>query len=109
MSPHVSDPSPTLRISRRGMLGRLPAWLAAGCLALMTAGPASAENPYSYAKFSLEVPWTLYFVFLTLVSVPFAVMILLAWQRGRGEEEPQQPDTTSQQGSHRSLTKNERS
>jgi hypothetical protein len=65
--------------------------LAAGCLAMVAAGPAAAQNPYSYVKFSLEVPWTLYFVFLALISIPFAVMILLAWRRGHGEEEPQEP------------------
>jgi len=69
----------------------LRARLAAGCLAMVAAAPAAAQNPYSYVKFSLEVPWTLYFVFLGLVSVPFALMILLAWRRERGEEEPQEP------------------
>jgi hypothetical protein len=64
--------------------------LAAACLAMMAAGPASAQNPYSYVKFSLGVPWTLYFVFLMLISIPFAVMILLAWRRGRSEEDPQE-------------------
>jgi membrane protein implicated in regulation of membrane protease activity len=69
----------------------LQARLAAGWLAMVLAGPAAAQNPYSYVKFSLGVPWTLYFVFLALISIPFAVMILLAWRRGRSEEEPQEP------------------
>jgi hypothetical protein len=57
----------------------------------MLGGAAAAQNPYQYVKFSLEVPWGLYFVFLALVTVPFALMILLAWWRGSGEEEPQEP------------------
>ena len=63
--------------------------LAAGCLAALIAGPAAAQNPYSYVKMSLQVPWALYFVFLALVTVPFALMILLAWRRGRGEDQAQ--------------------
>lgn len=31
---------------------------------------------YEYVHFSLGVPWALYFVFLLLVAVPFAVMAL---------------------------------
>jgi hypothetical protein len=73
------------------MPARVRAWLAAGCLTALAAGPAAAQNPYSYVKFSLGVPWTLYFVFLVLISIPFAVMILLAWRRGHHEEEPQEP------------------
>jgi hypothetical protein len=65
--------------------------LAAGCLAMVAAGPAAAQNPYSYVKFSLEVPWTLYFVFLALISIPFALMIVLAWRRGGSEEQPPEP------------------
>jgi membrane protein implicated in regulation of membrane protease activity len=65
--------------------------LVAACLATMAAGPAAAQNPYVRVKFSLGVPWTLYFVFLALISIPFAVMILLAWRRGRSEEDPQEP------------------
>ena len=37
------------------------------------------ENPYTYVKMSLFVPWTLYFVFLACVLIPFVVLILLAW------------------------------
>jgi hypothetical protein len=60
-------------------------------MAAMLCGPAAAQNPYQYVKFSLQVPWTLYFVFLALVTVPFALMILLAWRRGHGEEQAQEP------------------
>lgn len=42
---------------------------------------------YTYVPQSLDVPWALYFVFLALVLVPFALMILLAWrQHLRGED-----------------------
>jgi hypothetical protein len=73
-------------------LSAVIAWarLAAAGLASMLGGTAAAQNPYSYVKFSLGVPWALYFVFLALVTVPFAVMILLAWRRGRGEDETPQ-------------------
>lgn len=51
------------------------------CLATMPTVVAAAETqPYTYVKFSLGVPWALYFVFLALVLIPFAVMILLAWR-----------------------------
>jgi hypothetical protein len=60
--------------------------LGSGIPALLLAGAAAAQNPYQYVKFSLQVPWTLYFVFLALVTVPFALMILLAWRRASSEE-----------------------
>ena len=37
------------------------------------------ENPYIYVKMSLFVPWTLYFIFLACVLIPFVLLILLAW------------------------------
>ena len=45
------------------------------------------DNPYVYVKMSLAVPWTLYFVFLGAVLIPFLVMIALAW-RGRTQDTP---------------------
>jgi magnesium-transporting ATPase (P-type) len=36
-------------------------------------------SPYTYVEMSLTVPWTLYFVFLACVTIPFVVMII-----GRG-------------------------
>ncbi len=39
------------------------------------------ENPYTYVKMSLFVPWTLYFIFLACVLIPFVLLILLAWRR----------------------------
>ena len=97
MSPQRSNDPMLLAAPRpigaRGLavLAPMRARLAAGCLTLLAGGPAVAQNPYQYVKFSLQVPWTLYFVFLLLVTVPFALMILLAWGRGRSEEEPQEP------------------
>ncbi len=44
------------------------------------------ENPYIYVKMSLLVPWTLYFVFLAAVLIPFALMIVLAWRKRPDEE-----------------------
>ncbi len=38
---------------------------------------------YTYVQMSLGVPWTLYFVFLALIAVPFAVMFV-ASGAGRG-------------------------
>jgi membrane protein implicated in regulation of membrane protease activity len=65
-------------------------WPAALWLALLLAGPAAGQQPYSYVKFSLGVPWTLYFVFLALISIPFAVTIVLAWRRAPREEAEQE-------------------
>ena len=39
------------------------------------------DNPYVYVKMPLTVPWTLYFVFLGAVLIPFVVMIVLAWRK----------------------------
>lgn len=38
-------------------------------------------NPYTFVKMSLMVPWTLYFVFLGGVLIPFVAMIYLAWRQ----------------------------
>ena len=56
----------------------LPFAVAAG----LGAGPAWATDlpAYTYVKMSLTVPWTLYFVFLACVLIPFVVMIVLAWR-----------------------------
>lgn len=48
------------------MLFSLPAW--------------AQQNPYTYVEMSLLVPWTLYFVFLATVLIPFVLMVLLAWR-----------------------------
>lgn len=61
-------------------------WLALLCLLPGAAGWCQ-ENPYVYVRMSLAVPWTLYFVFLGAVLIPFLVMIALAW-RGRAEDTP---------------------
>jgi hypothetical protein len=52
----------------------------AAWLACVFAGPAAAQyaTDYTYVKMSLTVPWTLYFVFLAGVLIPFVVMILKA-------------------------------
>ena len=68
--------------------GRAP-WLA--ILMLFCAAAQGQENPYVYVKMPLTVPWTLYFVFLGAVLIPFVVMIVLAWrkqprERGRGRQ-----------------------
>ena len=53
-------------------------WLA--ILMLFCAAVQGQENPYIYVKMPLTVPWTLYFVFLGAVLIPFVVMIALAWR-----------------------------
>ena len=53
-------------------------WLA--ILMLFGAAVQCQENPYVYVKMPLTVPWTLYFVFLGAVLIPFVVMIALAWR-----------------------------
>lgn len=53
-------------------------------LALLSTTAFGAEdNPYTYVKMSLLVPWTLYFVFLAAVLIPFVVMIGLAGNGGK--------------------------
>lgn len=50
-------------------------------LALFAASGWCQDNPYIYVKMPLTVPWTLYFVFLGAVLIPFVVMIVLAWRK----------------------------
>ena len=47
------------------------------------------QNPYTYVKMSLVVPWTLYFVFLGAVLIPFVLLVLLAW-RGHSKKKDEQ-------------------
>ena len=54
-------------------------WLAL-FLVLFSAVGWCQGNPYIYVKMPLTVPWTLYFVFLGAVLIPFVVMIALAWR-----------------------------
>jgi heme/copper-type cytochrome/quinol oxidase subunit 2 len=65
--------------------------LAALC-ALGVAGHAwaQAQQSYTYVKVSLGTPWALYFMFLALVTVPFAVMIWLAWRARLRQERDKQ-------------------
>lgn len=51
-----------------------------GLAACLFGGPAWAQyaTDYTYVKMSLTVPWTLYFVFLAGVLIPFVVMIAKA-------------------------------
>ena len=55
-------------------------------LVLFSAAGWCQGNPYIYVKMPLTVPWTLYFVFLGAVLIPFVVMIALAW-RGQPHDE----------------------
>ena len=59
-------------------------WLA--ILMLFGATVQCQENPYVYVKMPLTVPWTLYFVFLGAVLIPFVVMIVLAWRKPPRDE-----------------------
>ena len=73
------------------MPGGRSRWLALLCLLPGAAGWCQDDNPYVYVRMSLAVPWTLYFVFLAAVLIPFLVMIALAWHgraawRGRAED-----------------------
>ena len=63
--------------------GRAP-WLA--ILMLSCAAARCQENPYIYVKMPLTVPWTLYFVFLGAVLIPFVLMIVLAWRKQPPDE-----------------------
>lgn len=60
---------------------RLPCRWLATCVLGVVANPAWAQaTEYTYVRMSLTVPWTLYFVFLACVLIPFIVMIVLAWR-----------------------------
>ena len=59
-------------------------WLA--ILMLFCAAVQGQENPYIYVKMPLTVPWTLYFVFLGAVLIPFVVMIVIAWRKQPQDE-----------------------
>ena len=64
-------------------MSRCNFWPSVVALALATglASPIWAETAgYTYVKMSLTVPWTLYFVFLGCVLIPFVLMIVLAWR-----------------------------
>ena len=56
-------------------------WL--GLLVALLGSPAAwcQDNPYIYVRMPLTVPWTLYFIFLGAVLIPFVVMIVLAWRK----------------------------
>ena len=56
-------------------------WLALLPGTLLGAQAWCQDNPYIYVKMPLTVPWTLYFMFLGAVLIPFVVMIVLAWRR----------------------------
>ena len=67
-------------------------WLVLLCV-LSSAPGWCQDNPYVYVRMSLLVPWTLYFLFLAAVLIPFVVMVVLAWRGqaagdGRAQDEP---------------------
>lgn len=74
---------------------------ALGALAA-AAAPAWAQYGagYTYVKMSLTVPWTLYFVFLACVLIPFVLMIVLAWRSGPTSE-PDEPEVPDSADAHR--------
>ena len=64
-------------------MSRCNFWPSVVALALAAglASPVWAQTTgYTYVKMSLTVPWTLYFVFLGCVLIPFVLMIVLAWR-----------------------------
>ena len=71
-------------------------WLVLLCV-LSSAPGWCQDNPYVYVRMSLLVPWTLYFLFLAAVLIPFVVMVVLAWRgQAAGDVRPQdEPDDAS--------------
>ena len=65
-------------------------WLALPLVLFSGAGWCQ-DNPYIYVKMPLAVPWTLYFVFLGAVLIPFVVMIVLAWRKQPLDESRRNP------------------
>ena len=77
-------------VSRPRSRSRTWAAALAACVACAFAGPVWAQyaTDYTYVRMSLTVPWTLYFVFLAGVLIPFIVTIVLAWRSAaRGARE----------------------
>ena len=64
-------------------------WLVLLCV-LSSAPGWCQDNPYIYVRMSLLVPWTLYFLFLAAVLIPFVVMVALAW-RGQAAKDGRRP------------------
>ena len=62
------------------------------CLLLPSLPVGAQGNPYTYVKMSLTVPWTLYFVFLAGVLIPFVLMILLAWRKPSEKDKQEEAD-----------------
>ena len=59
-------------------------------LTLLSLPAWGQENPYTYVKMSLFVPWLLYFVFLACVLIPFVLLVLLAWWGHLTKQDKQQ-------------------
>jgi hypothetical protein len=64
-----------------------PAPLVLAGVILPAAPVLAAGEAYTYVKFSLDVPWSMYFFFLLLILIPFGVMILLAWRQATRRQE----------------------
>jgi len=40
----------------------------------------AAGDEYTYVGMPMAMPWIMYFIFLSLILIPFAVMIWYAWR-----------------------------
>lgn len=54
-----------------------------------------SKQDYTYVKASLNFPWFMFFVFLTLILIPFVLVIILSW-RSSGAKNEQQNSISSE-------------
>ena len=54
---------------------------------LLPASEVLAKQDYTYVKSSLAFPWFMFFVFFALISIPFVMVIVLAWRKSGKDEE----------------------
>lgn len=52
-------------------------------LVLLPVSEVLAKQDYTYVKSSLAFPWFMFFVFFALISIPFILVIVLAWRKSR--------------------------
>jgi len=51
-------------------------------LVLLPASEVLAKQDYTYIKSSLGYPWFIFFVIFALISIPFIMVVVLAWRKG---------------------------
>ncbi len=50
-------------------------------LVLLPVSEVLAKTDYTYIKSSLAYPWVVFFVIFALISIPFIMVVVLAWRK----------------------------